>query len=121
AVEDVVEPTVADPGDFTAAPELLAQHAHPAVDALADRMRFQRRLTLRGERGPLGLLAASLGLSIRDQVLGHIEVSLPSGSSDRQSDGTGSWRRADPATPPDGTAPRRRATRDAAGLRRCRR
>src|SRR5262249_61163106 len=58
AVEDIVEPAVADPCHLTAAPELLAEHAHPPIDALADRVGFERGLALRGERRPLGFLAA---------------------------------------------------------------
>src|ERR1700693_2383828 len=71
AVEDVVETAVADPEHFAAAPELLAQDAHPLVHALADGMRFERGLAVRGERRPLGLGSRIFGLSIRDEVLRH--------------------------------------------------
>src|SRR4029450_7598622 len=80
AVEHVVEAGAAGPRDLAAAPELLAQHAHAPVDPLADRVRLERGLVLRGERGPLGLLAPSLGLPVRDQVFGHDALSLPSWS-----------------------------------------
>src|SRR5882762_3450756 len=121
AVKDIVEPAVADPRDLTATPELLAQDAHAPIDPLTDCVGFERGFGLRRERGPLGFLAAPFGLPIRDQVLGHGEISLPSGSSDRRSDRTGNWRRAGPARPPDGTARRRPAILGAAALRRCRR
>src|SRR5882724_1822331 len=117
AVKDVVEAAVADPRDLAAAPELLTQDAHPPVDPLADRMRFERALALRRERGPLGFLAAPFRLPVRDQVLGHDEVSLPSGSSDRRSVETGNWRRAALVRPPGGIARRTRATRGAANPR----
>src|SRR5215475_11709024 len=80
AIQDVVEATAADPRDLAAAPELLAEHAHAPVDPLADRVRLERRLVLRRERGPLGLLAAPLGLSVGDQIFGHDALSLPSWS-----------------------------------------
>src|SRR5262245_39026458 len=80
AIEHVVEAAAADPRDLAAAPELLAEHAHAPVDALADRVRLERGLVLRRERGPLRLLAPSLGLPVRDQVFWHDALSLPSWS-----------------------------------------
>src|SRR5258705_10634503 len=57
AVEHVVEAAAADPRGFATAPELLAQHARAPVHPLADRVRLEWGLLLRGERGPPGLLA----------------------------------------------------------------
>src|SRR5262245_14875324 len=80
AIQHVVEATTADPRDLAAAPELLTEHAHAAIDPLADRVRLERGLVLCGERGPLGLLAASLCPPVRDQVFGHDALSLRSWS-----------------------------------------
>src|SRR6266480_3091240 len=77
AVEDVVDAAAADPDDLAVPPELLTEDAHPPVDALANGVRLERRVALGGERGPLGLLARSLRLPIRDQVLGHDQVQPP--------------------------------------------
>src|SRR5215467_6457751 len=81
AVEDVVEAAVTDPLDLAAAPELLAQHAHALVHALADGVGLQRALAVGGEGRPLGLAARVVGLAVRDQVLGHRRITLPSSSS----------------------------------------
>src|SRR5262245_4210838 len=80
AVQDVVEAPAADPRDLAAAPQLLAEHAHAPIDPLADRVRLEPGLVLRRERGPLWLLAASLGLPVGDQIFGHDALSLPSWS-----------------------------------------
>src|SRR5439155_1003456 len=121
AIEHVVEPAVADPRDLAAAPELLAQDAHAPVDPLADRVGFERGLALRGERGPLRLLAAPFGLAVGDEGFGHDAVSSPSEPSSPRTGGRVSWRREGRARPRGGTARRRPATRGAGGLRRYRR
>src|SRR2546422_10788284 len=42
AIEDIVQTPLADPDDLAVPPELLAQDAHAPLDALADRVGFQR-------------------------------------------------------------------------------
>src|SRR2546423_15427973 len=60
AVEDVVDAAAADPDDLAVPPELLAEDAHPPVDALANGVGLQGGGALGRERGPPGLLARSL-------------------------------------------------------------
>src|SRR5438128_1256531 len=49
-VEHVVDAAGPDPDRLTVAPQLLAQHAHAALDALLDGVRLHRGLALRRER-----------------------------------------------------------------------
>ena len=75
-VEHVVDAAGPDPDRLTVAPQLLAQHAHAALDALLDGVRLQRGLALRRERRPLGLLSRALDLPVRDQIFRHVSLRL---------------------------------------------
>src|SRR5262245_36446688 len=77
AVQHVVEAARSGPDDLAVAPELLAEHAHALVDALADGVPFERGVALTGERRPLRLLAAPFRLPVRNQILGHRDSNLP--------------------------------------------
>src|SRR5215813_4821706 len=71
AVEHVVEAARAEPEHLAVAPELLAEDAHPPVDALAHGVRLEGKVTGRREDRPVGLLPRVFRPPVRDQVLWH--------------------------------------------------